>query len=89
MSKFGGLALFDIRTASRTMYSHDIHSVKTRYYEEDPNYLGVLTSFGSLELYDIRNFKWPIMIYNSEYTEHEKQAELVAAKEKVQREEAT
>ena len=67
-----GLCLYDIRDNSKVIHTSETHSVKTKFYEPNPNYLAVLTKQGTLELFDMRNFGGgPVQLYNEEF-KHEK-----------------
>lgn len=72
------------------MHLQDLPSIKTAFYPADTNYIGVLVSNeGSLEMYDLRNFYGgPVVIYNQEYVQEERQWLINKEKDKICTEQA-
>ena len=68
----GGTTLFDIKSGAKNTFLSELHSLKTKYYPENTNYLGIQTIQGSLELYDLRHFTKPVVVYSEEYLKEER-----------------
>lgn len=65
MQNFGGFALFDLRSGRKTLNLHDLNASKSAVLG---NHLVILTSTGSLELYDHRRvLSGPLRAYNPEF----------------------
>ena len=67
MSQNGGFALFDLRTASKTMHLMTLNAVKSEFVG---HLMALLTDSGSLELFDVRKIhSGPLRIFNPEFKE--------------------
>ncbi len=80
-----GLCIYDIRDGSKVMHTSETQSVKSKFYEPNPNYLAVLTKQGTLELYDMRNFGGgPVQLYNGEFKSEKFKIEVDREKQRIE-----